>query len=359
MTYPVKFNKHIVSIERPGPVENTRFGKIRLDKNERISPFPNEFWRKALEEISQEIVQACPETWPLYKKLADFHEIDMGQIILTAGSETAIRNCIEAFVPPGGKVFYPDPTFAMVPVYCDLYNAAKCPVEYDKNLKLKVDFLLRSIADDTYLIILANPNSPTGTYIPNRIIEGIIERASVFRIPVLIDEAYYGFCRYTAFDLIKKYPNLIITRSFSKITGMAGLRVGYAIGHPDVISLLTKFRSMYEVNSIGIAFALKILDNWYVAEEYGRETVEGREFFSNFLKRNGFTVIDTETNFIHVDFGSLKEKILTILEENDVLVRGMLNIDGYRNYTRFSVGPRSMMEPVATIIYNAVENKLV
>jgi histidinol-phosphate aminotransferase len=351
MTVPVKFREHIAKIWRPAPEEQSRLGKIRLDKNERVTPFPIAFWQSALDEVTQEIVQACPEVWPLYKKLADMHSLSIEHFLLTAGSDAGIRHCFEAFVAPGDKVLYPEPTFAMVPVYGALYGADMDAVGYDSHLNLNVGYLIGQIDEKTALIILANPNSPTGTYVSNARIEEILERALNYRVPVLIDEAYYGFCPHTAAGLMGNYPNLIITRSFSKITGMAGLRVGYAMGHPEVISLLTKFRPMYEVNAVGVVFACKILDNWEIAATYGEQTIEGRERFSSFLKGCGFPVVDTETNFLHVDFGTLKKFILAALATEGILVRGMLNIIGFENYTRFSVGPWAVMSRVAEIIH--------
>lgn len=355
MVVPVKFREHIAKVWRPEPIKETRLGKIRLDKNERISPFPISFWQSAMEEITQEIVQACPEVWPLYRRLADMHGIGSENFLLTAGSDAAIRHCFESFVNPGDRVFYPEPTFAMVPVYGALYGADMMAVGYDRHLHLDIDYLLGAIDGCTSLIVLANPNSPTGTYVSNSKVAEILDKAARYRVPVLIDEAYYGFCPYTTVGLMKDYANLIITRSFSKITGMAGLRVGYAMGDPMVISLLTKFRPMYEVNAAGIVFACKILDNWEIAETYGRQTIDGRERFSSFLKECGFPVVDTETNFLHVDLGGLKEETLKALDSEGVLVRGMMSIPGYENYTRFSVGPWSAMSRVARIITEFLE----
>lgn len=344
---PVKFRDHVSVIERTKPAVESRLNKVRLDKNERISPFPDDFWQETLKVMSQETVQACPETWPLYKKLADFHGFGTDHFLITSGSEIAIRSCIEAFAPPGGKIIYPDPTFAMVSVYCDLYQTQKNPVGYDEKLDLKITYFLDSIDDVTSLVILANPNSPTGTYVSNQAVEEILKKASRLRVPVLIDEAYYGFCCYTACDLLGRYPNLIVTRSFSKVTGMAGLRVGYAMGDPAVISVLTKYRPMYEANSVGIHFALRVLDNWHIAEEYGQKTIEGRQRFVDFLAAMGFSVINTETNFVHVDFGADREFLLKALDAAGILVRGMLPIAGFENYTRFSVGPWDVMSKVA------------
>ncbi|MCX5884691.1 MAG: histidinol-phosphate transaminase [Proteobacteria bacterium] len=301
-------------------------------------------------KVREEMVLAYPEVFPLYQRLAGFHSLSVENFLLTAGSDTAIRHCFETFVAPGDKVFYPEPTFAMVPIYGGLFCADMKAVTYDEELHLDIEYLLGAIDNKTSLVVLANPNSPTGKYESNFKVAKILEKAAHFRVPVLIDEAYYGFCPHTAAGLMKDYANLIITRSFSKISGMAGLRVGYAMGSPGVISLLTKFRPMYEVNSIGILFACEILDNWEVAETYGRQTIAGRERFSAFLKGCGFSVINTETNFLHVNFGLLKDAMLNALNAKDILVRGMLNIRGYENYTRFSVGPWEYMNPVVDVI---------
>jgi histidinol-phosphate aminotransferase len=351
MQTPVKYRKEIEKIWRTRPDEETRLNKLRLDKNERISAFSPDFWKNAINDISEEMVLAYPEVFPLYKRLATFHGLAIENFLLTAGSDAAIRHCYEAFVSPGNKVIYLDPTFAMVTVYGSLFGAEMVGIKYDSSLQIDVEQLKEAIDDNTALIIIANPNSPTGTLMNNVTIAAIAEKAARHRVPVLIDEAYYGFCCNTALEIMGGHQNVILTRTFSKVSGMAGLRVGYAVGHPEVISLLTKFRPMYEVNSIGIMFTCKMLDNWHMAEEYGRKTIDGRKQFVEFLSGCGFPVIDTETNFIHVDFGGLKETMLRDLADEGVLVRGMLDITGLKNYTRFTVGPWEVMSRVAEIIH--------
>lgn len=357
MQPPVKYRKEIEKVWRTRPYEETRLNKLRLDKNERISAFSPDFWKDAIGSIDEEIVHAYPEVFPLYKKLAIFHGLAVENFLLTAGSDAAIRHCYEAFVAPGNKVVYLEPTFAMITVYGGLFGAEMMGVKYDSRLQIDVDQLIEAINDNTALVIIANPNSPTGSYMTNDVIARITENALRYRVPVLVDEAYYGFCRHSVLEIMEWHQNLIVTRTFSKLSGLAGLRVGYAVGHAEVISLLTKFRPMYEVNSVGILFACKMLDNWHIAEEYGRKTIEGKNCFSEFLAGYGFPVIDTETNFLHVDFGVLKEPIVTALAAEGVLVRGMLNIEGLENYTRFTVGPWEVMSRVAEIIYAYLRQK--
>lgn len=351
MQTPVKYRKEIEKVWRTAPDQETRLNKLRLDKNERISAFSPDFWKDAIGGLDEIIVQSYPEVFPLYKRLAIFHGLAIENFLLTAGSDAAIRHCYEAFVAPGNRVIYLEPTFAMVTVYGGLFGAEMVGVKYDSHLQIDVGQLIAAINDNTALIIIANPNSPTGTLMTNDIIAEIAEKAARYRIPVLIDEAYYGFCCHSVLEIMGGHQNLIVTRTFSKISGMAGLRVGYVMGHPEVISLLTKFRPMYEVNSVGILFACKMLDNWDMAEEYGRKTIAGRKQFVVFLSECGFPVIDTETNFMHVDFGVFKAPILNALVEEGALVKGMLNIEGLENYTRFTVGPWEVMSRVAEIIH--------
>lgn len=351
MCAPVKFRQHIEKVWRMPPDSHSRLNKVRLDKNERIEIFPTEFWQELVKEVSQESVLAYPETSPLYDQLAQHHRLAPENFLLTAGSDAAIRHCFEAFVAPGDKVVYPHPTFAMVAIYCDLFGAEKAPIGYDGSLSLDTVKMLSEIDENTALVVLANPNSPTGTAVTDQFIRQLLNKAATLKVPVMIDEAYHGFCSVTAEPLLAEFENLIVTRSFSKVAGLAGLRIGYVMANPEVIGLLTRFRPMYEVNSFGVLFSRKVLSSWDMVLDYGQRTGKGRDRLAQELKNLGLAVVDTETNFIHVDLGAAKDTVLNALGENGVLVRGMLSVPGYENFTRLSVGPWEVMVPIlATII---------
>lgn len=350
MAAPVKFRSHIEKVWRMPPDQQTRLGKLRLDKNERIETFPDSIWQEFYSELSQEQILAYPEVWPLYTELAVHHRLAPENFLLTAGSDAAIRHCFEAFVAPGNTVVYPDPTFAMVGIYCDLYGAERVGIGYDHDLQLDTDRMIQQIDDRTALVILANPNSPTGTAITETLVMQILTKAAMHRVPVMIDEAYYGFCRITAEPLMSEFDNLIVTRSLSKVAGLAGLRIGYAMAHPEVTALLGRFRPMYEINACAVLFARKLLANWDAVLDYGKRTAEGRDRLAQALQGLGLAVVNTETNFIHVDLGTAKETVLQTLEQANILVRGMLNVSGYQNHTRFSVGPWDTISSVLEII---------
>ncbi len=320
-----------------GGVE-TRLDKIRLDKNERVSHLGEEFWGDLLSKIKQEHILAYPEVEPFYSKLADFLGVSTENLVVTAGADFAIKIAFELFVNPGDEVIVLDPTFAMIDVYSDLYNARKTKIGYDSNLNLEIEKLMDAISDKVSLVIIANPNSPTGTYISNDTISHILERAKKYSIPVLIDEAYWGFCPYSALDLLNTYGNLIIVRTFSKTAGLAGLRIGYAISSKIIARLMSKFKPMYEVNSIAILFASNLLDNWNIVDEHIKQVDEGKRYLVEELNNLSFKTIDTYTNFIHVDFNSKRELVLSAFKGNGILVKGGIGVDGFDNYVRITIG---------------------
>ena len=125
-------------------------------------------------------------------------------------------------------------------------------IGYDTKLTLDTQKLYKNINSKVSLIIISNPNSPTGTVLNLNEIKKILEKAKKYKIKVVIDEAYFGFSLVTACPLIKRFKNLIVLRTFSKAYGLAGLRIGYAISNPANIEELTNIKPMYEVNSLAI-----------------------------------------------------------------------------------------------------------
>ena len=314
-----------------------------MEKNERVTPFSSGFWKKAVKNITPERILAYPEPEGFYRKLSKFYGMSAGHFVLTAGSDAAIRNGFDLCVKPGDAVVTLKPTFAMVEVYCELYNAKKRLVSYNRDLSLDIDALLGSIDKKASLVVLANPNSPTGTYIDNATMEKIIRRAKQFGAVVLVDEAYYGFCPKTCLALVERFDNLMITRTFSKACGMAGLRIGYIIACPSLAELLYKFRPMYEVNSMALLFAETALDNWKETNTYIKETVAGKDYLIKELKRLGFSYVETRANFIHIDFKNKKKAAQQLFEQQEIRVRGGLALPGYESFLRITLGPKPAM----------------
>ena len=351
---PVKYKKWIDGVERFPATGETRYQKLRLDKNERTISFGPDFMGSVLSSIESDHLCAYPEVLPFYNQLADHLGLSAESLLLTAGSDAAIRHCFDLFVNPGDKVVVLEPTFAMVDVYCHLYAATRSPVGYNADLEIDYQDMVSRFDDNTSLVIIANPNSPTGTYIPHDELSKVLLKASELEIPVLVDEAYYGFCKNSAVSLLSEYRNLIVSRTFSKAYGLAGLRIGFLIGDTELMRLIQKFKPMYEVNQIGILFASKLLEDFSIVDKYIEDADIGKRWLVRELRLLGFDVVDTETNFIHVDFGSKLEKILSRFYSNKILVRGGLPVSGHENFLRITTGPLESMERVIEVVNQAI-----
>lgn len=345
----IKYKKWINTIHRTALSQNSRFNKIRLEKNERVENFEKKILLNFKKQINSRHLNTYPETYSLYESLAKFHRLKIKNFLITAGSDAGIRNCFDVFVHPKSKVVITEPTFAMVDVYSKLFNAQVLKIKYDKKLNLKVEKIINQIDSKTSLVIIANPNSPTGTVLDVNEIKKIILKAKSKRAAVLIDEAYFGFYNLSSINLIKKYSNLIISRTFSKGYGMAGLRVGYLIGSTKIIDLLTKFKPMYEINSLGILLAKTLIKNRSIFKSYIHKTQKCKSFLDNYFRKKKIRMIKTHANFILIEIKKNRSRIIKELEKKGILIGKKFPIKGMHNFVRITVGPIKIIKKIIPI----------
>jgi histidinol-phosphate aminotransferase len=351
----VKHKMWVDYVERIRPNLETRYGLVRLDKNERTTPFNGNFINRVLSKITSEQLGAYPEVEPFYKQLSRHVDVDVNSLVVTAGSDAAIRHCFELFVNPGDRVVVLEPTFAMVDVYCGLFNADRFAIGYDGTLMLDFDRLLSGINQYTSLVIIANPNSPTGTLMKERDLRNVLKKAKENSVPVLVDEAYYGFCAQSAASLLSEFDNLIVSRTFSKAYGLAGMRIGFLMAHPSVASLLYRFRPMYEVNALGVYFAMSVIEEITIVEQYIAETNKGKKYLLEEVGSIGMRYVDTHTNFVHIDMRERLDSVIDMLDRRGVLVRGGLPIEGYESFLRISTGPVQCMKKVVEVLVDNLQ----
>ena len=195
---------------------NSRIDKIRLEKNERVSNYDSKFLYKIRKSLLSENISAYPEVEEIYLLLAKYLSISPEMLVITAGSDLAIKNCFELLVSPGDEVITLNPTYGMVDVYAKLFQANQKKINYDKELNLDYTKLLKSINKKTNLVVLANPNSPTGTIIDQKKLLKIIKLCKRFNSYILIDECYFGYYSKTTIKYVRSFDNLIVSRSLSK-----------------------------------------------------------------------------------------------------------------------------------------------
>ncbi len=337
-------------ITRHGLVDIDRSKYLRLDKNERVIEFERKFLDYLKKKINTHLVSAYPDLLKLRKIIAKYLGISQDTIYLSAGSDISLKTCVEVFTSPGDKVIILEPTFGMVNVYCEIYNLKKIKIGYTKNLKLNLKKLLNSISNKISLVILANPNSPTGTIIEKKNMLKILKKCKKHKIPIVIDEAYEGFYKYSYINYVKKFNNLIITRTFSKSFGLAGLRVGYAVANKNFSSLLNKFRPMYEINSIACLAIEFLIKNEKIITQHIKDVIFAKTFMIKELKKLNIDYINTHANFFHIKFKKKISHIENIFKKNKILVRKGPGVKGYENYLRFSLGSKTQMEKIIHLV---------
>jgi len=355
---PVK--EHLKSLERIQNPAQMRIKFLRLDKNESILGFPAEFVDILRREIAPDFVNTYPEIDSLYEKIAGWVGCRRGNIYIAAGSDAAIKSTFEVFVEPGDKVALLSPTYAMFYVYTNMFQGQLVKIRYKEGLSLSTEDVLRVMdAHILKLICIANPNSPTGTILPQKGLRNIIESAVKRKIIILIDEAYYLFYPETVINLINDHPGLIVTRTFSKAMGLASARLGFAAAHPETIRYLQKVRPMYETNAFAVKLGELILDNLYIVEKNLEELRKGREYLEKGLDKMGIPHFKSYTNFLLIDMGSFERgaQIVNDLYRRNILIKGGFQDSELKKCIRVTIGSveqmKFFMENFEEVYYSA------
>jgi len=342
--------KHLNKVYRNRGETISRYKYLRLDKNERVTNFSNYFVKKLKNKLNSFHLSAYPEIEKIYKLLAKFLKINKEMIVITPGSDMAIRSCFELFVKPKNKVIILSPTFAMVSVYSKIFQAKTVEIKYDRKLNLQFKKLINNIDKKTSLIIIANPNSPTGTIIPKNDLLKIIKKANSNKVPILIDEAYFGFFKETYLPYVKKYRYLIISRTFSKTYGLAGVRAGYLVASQKIAKALYKLKPMYEISSFASLIVEEILKNKKIFYNYANEVEQGKKYLIKEFEKLQIEYLKTYANFIHIKLNSKKKKFENILKIKKILVRKGPGVKGFEGYLRIGLGPKPEMRKVISLL---------
>jgi histidinol-phosphate aminotransferase len=320
----------------------SRYDGLLLDFNERTSPPGGQVKRAYRQFGGSQKPQLYPEYYDLETKIAEYAGVEAGQAMITNGTDQAISVIFRTFADKGDKVVIPDPSFAMYAQAARISgNRIVSPLYPEDSLAFPLAEVLAAIDAKVKLIVVCNPNSPTGTLVPIRDIERIAKQAK--NAIVYVDEAYFEFSGCSAASLIKRSPNVIISRTFSKAFGLAGLRIGYIIADRRYIIEMLKVRGPYDVNQAACGAALAALDDVKVMQAYaGEVTKRAKPLVEKFFERNGITFYPSAGNFILFKPAE-PEKVLKTLKRNGILVRPQ-DKPNIRGTLRLTVGTADQME---------------
>ncbi|HZX44710.1 MAG TPA: histidinol-phosphate transaminase [Candidatus Nanoarchaeia archaeon] len=335
------------------PIEGRR-GFLRLDFNENtIGCSPKVL--SAINKIKEEEIAAYPEYIKFKEKLAKYLKIKPEQLMVSNATDEAIMVLMQTYIEQGDEVIIPVPTFAMFKFYAQLAGAKVREIPYTANLAFPTKKVLDAATKKTKLIILCNPNNPTGTLIDKKDIIRIIEKARSKDCLVLLDEAYHQYSGAEYLDLIPKYDNLIIIRTFSKAYGMGGIRLGYAASNEDVMKNLLKAQSPYSVNSIAVAAGSKAIEDKAYVDWYVGEVKKAREILYNALKKLKIKSFPTAANFLIVKLPGKAKEIELELKQKGILVRNRSKDPLLNDCIRIGIGTVKQTEQFITALKEALK----
>jgi histidinol-phosphate aminotransferase len=302
------------------PPTGDRADQLRLDFNENTVGCSPRVVAALKERIAAGRLAIYPEYGEAKQAIARYFHVAPEQFVFTNGTDEAIQVFVNTYVDDGQEVLLLKPSYAMYRFYSEVAAAKIVEVEYPQpGLEFPLQRVLDAITPETRAVILANPNNPTGTGVSLLAIERILRRAR--KAVVMVDEAYYEFSGVTALGEIGRVPNLFVCRTFSKVFGMAAMRLGCLFSHEANIAFLRKAQSPYSVNSLAvIAAQAAVADEEYV-RNYVTEVLAAREVLCLGLERLGIPYVPSSANFVLARFGKRAIEVRDALRERAILVR--------------------------------------
>jgi len=323
--------------------------KIWLDKNENLDPILIKYIAGIIATLAPEAIATYPDIGLLYHKLASYLGVSPDSLLMTSGSDAAIASVFQAFISPGDIVVHSQPTFAMYGVYCKIFGARPVTLSYkgsDAGPVLDVKTAASTIRQSRpKLVCLPNPDSPTGAVLTPDHLTEIIRAAGEAGAVMLVDEAYVPFYPETALHMTDSYPHLVVIRSASKSWGLAGIRIGFGVAAPELITILHKIKPMYELGGFAAAVFDRLLDNTEELNASVQRLLDGKKYFTDSMRELGFDVPVTEGNFQLVGFGPRAEAIHKLLADI-VYYRQNFSEPCLADYSRFSVTSVDGFQPI-------------
>ncbi|GGB16854.1 histidinol-phosphate aminotransferase [Puia dinghuensis] len=342
--YQEAWTEKTIALNAPAPL------KARLFANE--NPFgPSDKAKKAIMEALPTSYQYPFRSMPdLTKKIADFEGIKEENILMASGSSPLLMAAALYYSKPGGNIITGDPSYEDLPTKATRMGEKWVKVPLTADYKLDLVAMEKAIDENTGLVYVCNPNNPTATVVDTAQLKAFVERVSK-RVPVFVDEAYIDYLPdpqgTTLIPMANSMPNIIVARTFSKLYGFAGLRLGYVVTQPDIIKKL----SLYTEASMSItATTLQAAIATYQDREYLdaalKKTVTSKEFLYEVLKKEGYTYIPSSANFVLFPI-KMEGKQFT----EEMMKRGVgVRFWKFNNqeWCRISIGRMDEMEAFAT-----------
>ncbi|MFD1065177.1 histidinol-phosphate transaminase [Oceanobacillus locisalsi] len=314
---------------------------IKLNTNENPFP-PSPKVLAAIEEEAEKNLRLYPSPTvdELREEIGSFYGLKKEQIFVGNGSDEVLALSFMTFFEPGKTIKYPDITYSFYPVYAQLYQLDVEEVTLEDGFTIPYESFFHSEGG----VIFPNPNAPTSLYLELEAVEEILKNNP--DQVVIIDEAYIDFAKKSAVSLIDNYSNLLVVQTLSKSRSLAGLRVGMAMGHPDLIEGLMRVKdsfNSYTIDRLAIAGAVEAFRDAAYFEKTRQKIIATREDFRQELEKRRFYVLPSQANFVLASPADIEaEKLFIELKQAGFLIR-YFNKPKLENYVRISIGTKEQM----------------
>lgn len=343
LSWPVRQNIADLAVYKPGkPIEEVQreLGLkevVKLASNENpLGPSPRV--RQALAG-ALERVHFYPDGsgYRLKNALAAHYGVTPGHVLLGNGSNEIVQLLSLAFLEPGDEVVMPVPSFPRYEPLARLMNAVPREIKL-KEFRLDLEAMARAVKERTKLVYICNPNNPTGTIVTRSQVDAFM-RALPPHVVVVFDEAYYEYVTGDDYpdglEYVRQGYRAVVLRTFSKIYGLAGLRIGYALADPALIAYLERVREPFNVNSLAQEAALAALEDRSYVTYIRWLNEEGKAYLYREFNRLGVPFVPTEANFIFFDAGRDEKEVFQQMLRQGVIIRGGF---GYPTWLRVTIG---------------------
>ncbi|MEC3885860.1 histidinol-phosphate transaminase [Halobacillus litoralis] len=281
------------------------------------------------------------------KKVARFIGVEENQLIFGNGSDEVVQIICRTFLEPGANTVMATPTF---PQY--RHNALIEGAEVREVPLIDghhdLEGMLEKIDEQTRVLWICTPNNPTGVHIDQTTLQSVLERTPD-HVLVVIDEAYYEYLEaddaFDSIEALNHYPNLMVLRTFSKAYGLAGLRIGYGVGHPEVIQILEPSREPFNTSTVAQAAALMALDDQKFIEETVQENWKNKKSLMQFCENHGLNYFDTQANFLLIHLPCSGDEMFEYLLTKGFIVRSGEAL-GLPNTIRLTIGKKEDMQEI-------------
>lgn len=322
---------------------------IKLNTNENPYP-PAPGAERALRSMDLDLLRRYPDpaASALVKAIAGFYGLEEAQVFVGVGSDDVLALAFLTCFHSGRPILFPDITYSFYNVWAGLFRIPYETQPLDEDFKIRTEDYERENGG----IIFPNPNAPTGILLPLSEVEKILE--SNPDVIVIVDEAYIDFGGTSAVPLLEKYDNLLIAQTFSKSRSMAGMRIGFLLGNPELIRYISDCKysfNSYTMNQTAIALGAEVIRDREYFSQCMQKIIETREWAKEEFRKLGFLFTDSMANFLFVTHPLYRaEDIFSALKEAGIYVRHFSHPKRIANYLRITVGTRDEMETLFSFL---------